>query len=124
MDRTSDFDLMKHNLTDIIEFTKIIIDYDGFNPTTDFWQPLVTTYFKLIDLPTDHDSHDGSHPIQGGRPLGVGRASGENHGSPSFILAYLQKAGRYRRTACIPSWKFQRIRGHRGQRTSKRPLDA
>ena len=46
MDRTSDFDLMKHNLTDVIEFTKIIIDYDGFNPTTDFWQPLVTTYFK------------------------------------------------------------------------------
>ena len=55
MDRTSDFDLMKHNLTDVIEFTKIIIDYDGFNPTTDFWQPPVTTYFKLIDLPTDHD---------------------------------------------------------------------
>lgn len=53
MDRTSDFDLMKHNLTDVIEFTKIIIGYDGFNPTTDFWQPLVTTYFKLIDLPTD-----------------------------------------------------------------------
>ena len=65
MDRTSDFDLMKHNLTDVIEFTKIIIDYDGFNPTTDFWQPLVTTYFKLIDLPTDHDPHDGSHPIRG-----------------------------------------------------------
>ena len=64
MDRTSDFDLMKHNLTDVIEFTKIIIDYDGFNPTTDFWQPLVTTYFKLIDLPTDHDPHDGA--IQSG----------------------------------------------------------
>lgn len=59
-----------------------------------------------------------------GRPLGEGRASGENYGSPPFILAYLRKAGRYRRTACIPSWKFQRIRGHRGQRTSKRPLDA
>jgi len=83
MDRTSDFDLMKHNLTDVIEFTKIIIDYDGFNPTTDFWQPLVTTYFKLIDLPTDHDSHDGSHPIRGGRPLGVGRASGKSW-KPSF----------------------------------------
>ena len=76
------------------------------------------------DGQTDHDPHDGSHPIWGGRPLGVGRASGENHGGPPFILAYLRKAGRYRRTACIPSWKFQRIRGHRGQRTSKRPLDA
>lgn len=67
MDRTSDFDLMKHNLTDVIEFTKIIIDYDGFNPTTDFWQPLVTTYFKLIDLPTDH-----APPMTGAIQSGAG----------------------------------------------------
>ena len=50
MDRTGDFDLMKHNLTDVIEFTKIIIDYDGFNSTTEFWQPLVVKYFEIIDL--------------------------------------------------------------------------
>lgn len=67
MDRTSDFDLMKHNLTDVIKFTKIIIGYDGFNPTTDFWQPLVTTYFKLIDLPTDQfrEQKRLQHEIEG-----------------------------------------------------------
>lgn len=67
------------------------------------------------DGQTDHDPHDGSHPIRGGRPLGVGRASGQNHGSHPFILAYLRKAGRYRRTACIPFGERQKLPIHRIQ---------